>query len=1046
MAAKEGDAEPVHIRDWPQKECPCCGCCLIVCCLVSQLLVLHGNMAISTSLHNVGEFADGWSDVGLGLGEALNVELKRQLLNASDQLEEALGDVQNMSKVLDQLLQNLTKVADEASKNPPAKPPPKGAASLLLTKAASLGQHQPKKPATGPKTPPEEPKEQPEEPPAPQPKMPPGVKVSDNATITIKLTPEQVDMVMAVVEEQAEASVPIISEFIVNGSLQLIEHFKPAREIVDRLKGKALRSITALGKSVKEVHETIGDFLVKFGVVTKGQAHKKEVFKQTFVLYDTNGDGRISKNELREAGKVYEIKELEKKVFFEESFNQHAEDKKGLSLENFAKFLDDPNTPNATGRALGYYAKTLLDIGESLDVQTVRRKASEHVAHYLDAASSPNPDMCAMLSRWLVNGTVGVAFPADVLASLCLTGDADAGKKYLRDAYAASPENATMITDMMSNTSFWSREGFDLNEEPVCVRKVTKWIKRAKKGSNGDAVAGTASLLERKEAASAEVLRRRLEGESSSEAEAEEAAYTEALAALAQRIADESVLMYQLQAIQDRSREDWDVQKSPIYKALVDWLEEGMPMSDLRDTDPAMLVNKPTKALLRWLGENITLEATNLTKLVDEYMGKTEMDRVVEKVQEMVKQLAVFVRTMINFASSDGEKHLNKTINNFVSFGMVEALTVIDQFLRGKLVEGVEVDASALVKNKTGENPGWLKAFLPTTTTPKATTATTTTSIQMAVALEVGAASNLDIVARKADPAEPKSAQDSFAELAKLLRDLDTYLQEALKALKQAQILLVSASRNMNLLFTTAKETVPPTFYMLARQWKTIWMCLILAFVPFYIVMIYYTWWASGYCGGPQLVDDGDYDPPATCGDRMSACCRSFCNLQRECHDGKSCMFSWVFFMQLLVLILFALALIISLIFVFEVVFMSLCDQKGMELISSNESCTEALQPMKEFLPSFHVNYTSGEEVPFESMCGEKSLLVCGIVPDKLRMGSVLSFLGGTVVVFIMFELIIEFAKYHEMARMRRIAKRLALDIETAEERHGHHVGGTGSG
>jgi uncharacterized membrane protein (DUF373 family) len=283
-----------------------------------------------------------------------------------------------------------------------------------------------------------------------------------------------------------------------------------------------------------------------------------------------------------------------------------------------------------------------------------------------------------------------------------------------------------------------------------------------------------------------------------------------------------------------------------------------------------------------------------------------------------------------------------------------------------------------------------------------------------------------------------KSLSDTWEKLAKLLFDLNKYIKKALKILKDARVMVVSASRNSRTVFLQVKAQGPQIFWTLGDNWKTLWTVLIGAFLPFYFIMMFYACWAGGYCGGPTPLDRSEHPPADTCGARCSACCRYCCNCQRECHDTTACMFSWVFFMQILVLVLFILALIITLLFVFEFVFGTLCTGDSVAVVSNTEDCQNMISPLKEFFPTFRVNYTSGSEVPFENVCEEKNLMVCGMIASKMKNGALASLLGGFLAVCVMFELIIEFAKYHEMVKYRRKAKMFSEDVEAIEVKHGH--------
>merc|ERR1719359_492147 len=58
-------------------------------------------------------------------------------------------------------------------------------------------------------------------------------------------------------------------------------------------------------------------------------------------------------------------------------------------------------------------------------------------------------------------------------------------------------------------------------------------------------------------------------------------------------------------------------------------------------------------------------------------------------------------------------------------------------------------------------------------------------------------------------------------------------------------------------------------------MYKIIWIVYWFLLTPFTIGILFYSFWANGWFGGPQAGQAKEYESPRTCGERLSCCWRA---------------------------------------------------------------------------------------------------------------------------------------------------------------------------
>eukprot|EP00913_Durusdinium_trenchii_P019953 g18754.t1 len=133
------------------------------------------------------------------------------------------------------------------------------------------------------------------------------------------------------------------------------------------------------------------------------------------------------------------------------------------SRKEFLNLVSDPSIPGALSVILRKYSKRLAEISGTVAQAKMRDDVALSVANYVKL----NMTKVGWIADRLGNNSVPLDFSAAVF-----------------EVYKLHPEAMTSSVDLMANASWWVSQGFDLKDQPMCVKMATTWLTQAeKKGS-----------------------------------------------------------------------------------------------------------------------------------------------------------------------------------------------------------------------------------------------------------------------------------------------------------------------------------------------------------------------------------------------------------------------------------------------------------------------------------------------------------------------------------------------------------------------------------
>merc|ERR1719401_2612630 len=111
----------------------------------------------------------------------------------------------------------------------------------------------------------------------------------------------------------------------------------------------------------------------------------------------------------------------------------------------------------------------------------------------------------------------------------------------------------------------------------------------------------------------------------------------------------------------------------------------------------------------------------------------------------------------------------------------------------------------------------------------------------------------------------------------------------------------------------------------------------------------------------------------------MSICCSACCACMGQCHDNALCFWSCVIILQIIVLILFIVAIVLSLLAGVKAFINMACEE--IYMLNEADMCYNVLTSVKGFITTFTVDPT----IPLDATCDEKKLLLCNLISEKMQ-------------------------------------------------------------
>jgi len=411
----------------------------------------------------------------------------------------------------------------------------------------------------------------------------------------------------------------------------------------------------------------------------------------------------------------------------------------------------------------------------------------------------------------------------------------------------------------------------------------------------------------------------------------------------------------------------------------------------------------------KWLAANATSTSTQLyTQSMDYAKGSSSTtDSFNTQIQGITKKVSSFVTVIESYASKSGIASLEKKIENFEAEAMKDVLSAVENVILGAVKD--------LLK----------EMGLPAEPS----------------LLQLGAASNRSSVKTKAGSRERAALilghlqhrQDQrrlqghsgvavsavWSDVNTLLSELYDILPSGVNALDDAKGDVQQVYKTLETMFGMLSVKGPTIFSDASAVYKLIWVLYFCVIVPFTLGILFYGFWAGGWCGGPQAMGKEEFTS-GTFADQLAACSQCCCNCMTSCCDSSLCFWSFIIFMQVVALLLLLLSIVFVIIGGIGILLETGCSE--IYVINDDQICQTSVGFLKEFLSTFSVGAATGLN-PLSSACENHNLLLCEKISSNLIASAEYTIVGAFLACIFTFQLIFDTAALHERAVwMRKIA------------------------
>lgn len=667
---------------------PWCTIFLVVASLSAHSAVLYGNLITAKAMAEVGESTTGWSKVGLGMSKALTSDVDHMMNQISDMLVGALGHITGVQASMDKLISTAGNHTEKA----------------VQTHAAALVQLQAQNAAA-------------------------------SGNISLKfLIPSVIKMVHTEME-------------VVNQELQQLLHqlLSILRPVLDKIAswitqfGDIIQAgMTQFTQSLDKAQKVFDQVMAQLSSSDKAKA-KEEMLDEVFNLVDIQSDGKITLQDLKDAGMIYSVSALhgdKPDVIFPKYDKQN---RGYLSREELGLLVEDKTIPGVMTTILRAYALQLTQIAGNIRSVTERDLLAGAVVNLIAALLPKDPIKALWMAQAMGNNTFPMLMTASVMAQLCInnnvssTSTLDIGAMFLRMEYLLNPRYIADALDLMSNTSFWFTQGFDPDVQPTCMRVVTEWINQARWGiqiqkkarpkggfhalnpnttendTENDTEHNTGSTGA---SASASLLEVEVD-EVEVEVDAFDPEVLEAMPAHAHRLALLAVTEHRAERHSARASQREALFSTRTSQFLLHNLLQGVAASDGPSERVTRLLHKgenASQAALNWaswVAANATRDALKYQELCFKYSTSSSnvLDSFATQLMGMAKKIKTFISLMETYASPAGIHKIENSVSNFIDHGMHDLFLSVEQavdHLITEMVPTIEASANAAIHQVTG--------------------------------------------------------------------------------------------------------------------------------------------------------------------------------------------------------------------------------------------------------------------------------------------------------------------------------------------------------
>jgi hypothetical protein len=421
-----------------------------------------------------------------------------------------------------------------------------------------------------------------------------------------------------------------------------------------------------------------------------------------------------------------------------------------------------------------------------------------------------------------------------------------------------------------------------------------------------------------------------------------------------------------------------------------------------------------TLEFAKFLSWNCSLDAALYLHNVFEYTSysSNQLDAFANDIQNFVVKTQSFLTTIETYSGESGIKYLESEFMGFVDGAESAIISAIEPMIDNIITEVVDavekagetVDPAKILQEVEQEFESIIGGMKPKST--KAVAALQEYAVS-------AAGQSMALTTKDA-------SMEIFEEISTLLGDLMNLLPAAVSTIRSARSEVCTVAQTMTSIFDVFAVKGPEIFDEVASLYSTLWIVYFILLIPLTLGTLAYGFWASGYMGGPAAADWADESEeeaarPKSFGEKMGSCWNACCICCGRCHDNALCFWSCIIVLQIIVLVIFVVAIVLSMLAGVKAFISMACEE--IYMLNEADMCYNVLSSVKGFITTFTVD----PMIPLEETCDAKKLLMCNLIGEKMKNSVILTVVFSFLSALFQYQLIVESAVLHERAVMRRM-------------------------
>jgi len=959
----DSDEKPSGHYEWPF-----CTICLVAAALICHLMVLMGNLQAGAGIGTLGVSVGGWSEVGIGMAESFKGEVDELMTKVTHELTGTVNQIMTVSHTIDMVLSVVGQQTDAAGL---------GAVSLLA--------------GTG----------------VPTEKA---IDAARNAVISeLKMF---VDKVFAKINQAMKA---------------FLDKLEPALKQVGKwiisFGDKLQEGIEAFSQTIDRVQKIFDQMMEK--MATSG-TNKEAMMWNTYTLFDTDFDGKLSLTDLKKAAAAYKIPALagtkSEELLAKYDINKDLH----IDYAEYAKFAVEPTLPKVMSVVLRQYSQILASVGSVIGAAKMRDEAAHGVVGYMTLVSQKNRTKISWICQRLTNASIPLAVTSDVLKAFALQLDdpsinptIDVGLVAVEEMALINSTHLSMAVKALSMPAYWKSEGFDVKDLPRTMKRVLGWsvpaLKLAKSGT---------SLLELEQHFLGEMASNGSTPMSLLEEESLHLRLGDAASAHA-RVNGE---LYLQEDLRRRAEEHATTMNSASSRLLFNELLGGRTAKGVMSSNPQAVACvksgvpavPATLEFAKYLFWNASRDAAIFNHMSFTYSGQSSspVDSVATKIKGMIKRVQGFIKALEEYSTPDGIHRLRLKVEDFVVKGEQEIEHIVIKQVNKTLAKAIKL---AMKYEKKALSLASLKA---TRKANEALKLAQLSDVEVDSASEedqyhdVSALSLAEIEGHLEEHLEdhekvPAVVLGAFSKIVEMLEGIQAILPVCVANLKEARKFVSALGEMLDGAFKTFLSKGPPVFQQAKSSYDMLWIMYFCLLLPCTLGVLFYGFWASGIICQSEVVDESE---PAT---DFAGQCKSILGTVCFCFDsnnaccGDLCFWSVIIVCQVAVLLLFLVAILLCILAGVKNFIASGCAQ--IYVLNDDTVCTETLMMLQKFLSTFMVGDAGSWDV--NQACVQNVLTSCNEIGAKMVSSSKMTMIGGLFGAVIHFQMLVEASVLHERHR-----------------------------